>query len=229
VKAEGKSHPSGKKKLTLGIGLQPGPQNTKTRMTDAETIDLIKKGDPRGLNTAYEAFRSEFVHWLMKSQKCDKEDAREYYQAAILIVYDNIHAGKLDNLRSSLKTYLFGIGKNLVWQQYRDTQRQQAIGAEFYLQNHLQADDDEGKAMEMNLEIISHSFDQLGEPCHELLEQFYFHRKSMDEICVTMGYKNPESAKNQKYKCMERLRKMAFGSTKTTPTFQEPVMRIQNK
>jgi len=201
-------------------------------MTDAEIIELIKKGDPRGLNTAYEAFRSEFVHWLMKFQKWDNEEAREYYQAAILIVYDNIHAGKLDTLRSSLKTYLFGIGKNLVWQNYRTSQRQQAIGAEFYLQNYLQPEDEDGKSVEMNLDIISHSFNQLGEPCHELLEQYYFHRKSMDEICASMGYKNPETAKNQKYKCMERLRKMAFGAkpvTSTAPTFDQPVMRVQNK
>jgi len=202
-------------------------------MTDSEIIDLIKKGDPRGLNTAYEAFRSEFVHWLMKSHKCDNEDAREYYQAAILIVYDNIHAGKLDTLRSSLKTYLFGIGKNLVWQQYRNTQRQHAIGAEFYLQNYLQPEDEDGQGVEMNLEIISHSFNQLGEPCHELLEQYYFHKKSMDEICSSMGYKNSETAKNQKYKCMERLRKMAFGATSTVsttaPAFDQPIMRIQNK
>ena len=200
-------------------------------MTDSEIIDLIKKGDQRGLNTAYEAFRSEFVHWLMKSQKCEKDDAREYYQAAILIMYDNIHAGKLHNLRSSLKTYLFGIGKNLVWQQYRNTQRQQAISAEFYLQNYLQSEDEEGNITETNLDIISNNFNQLGEPCHELLEQFYFSRKSMDEICVSMGYKNPESAKNQKYKCMERLRKMSFSSpaTTTTPTFSQPVMKVQNK
>ena len=198
-------------------------------MTDAEIIDLIKLDNPKGLNTAYEAIRVEFVHWLMRSQKCGKEDAREFYQAAILILYDNIRAGKLDNLRSSLKTYLFGIGKNLVWQQFRSTQRQQAIGAEFYLQNYLQSDDDEGKTIEMNLEIVSQSFDQLGEPCHELLDQFYFHRKSMDEICVSMGYKNMETAKNQKYKCMERLRKMAFGATATISTFTQPVMKIQNK
>ena len=204
-------------------------------MSDAEIIELIKKGDPRGLNTAYEAFRSEFVHWLMKFQRCDNEEAREYYQASILIVYDNIHAGKLDTLRSSLKTYLFGIGKNLVWQHYRNTQRQQAIGAEFYLQNYLQPEDDDGKGAEMNLDIISNNFNQLGEPCHELLEQYYFHRKSMDEICASMGYKNPETAKNQKYKCMERLRKMSFGAAPTVtttapaPTFDQPVMRVQNK
>ena len=197
-------------------------------MTDAEIIDLIKKNDPRGLNSAYTAFREEFVHWLMKVQKCDKEDAREYYQAAILIVYDNIHAGKLDTLRSSLKTYLFGIGKNLVWQQYRNTHREQTLGAEFYLQNYLQQDMDPENSTEINLEIISQSFDQLGEPCHELLEQYYFKRKSMEEICTTMGYKNPETAKNQKYKCMERLRKMAFGNREAAP-FEQPIMKVQNK
>jgi RNA polymerase sigma-70 factor (ECF subfamily) len=202
-------------------------------MTDAEIIDLIKKGDPRGLNTAYEAFRTEFVRWLMKFQKCDNEEAREYYQAAILIVYDNIHAGKLDSLRSSLKTYLFGIGKNLVWQHYRTNQREQAVGAEFYLQNYLQPDEDGGKTTQSNLDIISQNFNQLGEPCHGLLEQYYFYKKSMDEICLSMGYKNSETAKNQKYKCMELLRKMSFGETvkvtTTAPPFDQPIMRVQNK
>jgi hypothetical protein len=32
-----------------------------------------------------------------------------------------------------------------------------------------------------------------------------------------MGYKNFETAKNQKYKCMERLRKMVFEITDTLP------------
>jgi RNA polymerase sigma-70 factor (ECF subfamily) len=144
-------------------------------------------------------------------------------------VYDNIHAGKLDTLQSSLKTYLFGIGKNLVWQQYRNSHREQAIGAEFYLQNYLQQDIDAENSTEVNLAIVSRSFDQLGEPCHELLDQYYFKRKSMEEICSKMGYKNPETAKNQKYKCMERLRKMAFENKEPISTFDQPVMKVSNK
>ncbi len=181
-------------------------------MTDAEIINLIKEEDPRGLSTAYEAFRSEFVHWLMRLQRCGNEDAREFYQAAILILFDNIKAGKLDELKSSLKTYLFGIGKNLVWQRYRTNHRQQVVDAEFYVKNYLLEDGDSQLDQEINLEIISRSYQQLGEPCHELLGYYYFGRKNMEEISAVMGYKNPETAKNQKYKCMERLRKMVFGS-----------------
>jgi RNA polymerase sigma factor (sigma-70 family) len=193
-------------------------------MTDNEIINLIKKEDPKGLSTVYEVFRSEFVHWLMKFQRCTNEDAREYYQAAILILYDNIHSGKLDTLRSTLKTYIFGIGKNLVAQRHRNKNRQQAIGAEFHLQNHLQQETDSENVYEINLEIVSQNFNRLGEPCHEILDQYYFHRKSMEEICVSLGYKNPETVKNQKYKCMERLRKMAFGTGAFPTTFDQPMM-----
>jgi RNA polymerase sigma-70 factor (ECF subfamily) len=180
-------------------------------MTDTEIINLIKKDDPLGLSTAYQAFRKEFIHWMMRFSKCGEEDAREYYQGAILIVYDNVHAGKLDTLQCSLKTYLFGIGKNLVMQQFRESNRQNALKAEYFVQNYLH-EDTEAYQAEVNLEIISRSFTKLGEPCHELLEQYYFKRKNMIQIASEMGYKNQETAKNQKYKCMERLRKMAFGN-----------------
>lgn len=186
-------------------------------MTDSEIINLIKKGDPQGLTTAYEVFRKEFIHWMMRFKKCGEEDAREHYQAAILIVYDNVHAGKLNDLQSSLKTYIFGIGKNLVMKQYRESNRENSFRAEYYVQNYLH-EDAESYQTDVNLEIISRSFNKLGEPCHELLEQYYFHRKNMIQIASEMGYKNPETAKNQKYKCMERLRKMAFGNTETLPS-----------
>ncbi|MFN3841267.1 MAG: RNA polymerase sigma factor [Cyclobacteriaceae bacterium] len=192
-------------------------------MTDAELINLIKNDDPRGLSTVYETFRSEFVHWIMRLQRCGNEDAREFYQASIIILYDNTKAGKLDGLRSSLKTYLFGIGKNLVWQRYRTNHRQQVLSAEFYLKNYLLEDGDSQLDQEINLEIISLTYEQLGEPCHELLGYYYFQRKNMEEISGLMGYKNPETAKNQKYKCMERLRKMVFKTLQSQPAESNPV------
>jgi DNA-directed RNA polymerase specialized sigma24 family protein len=61
---------------------------------------------------------------------------------------------------------------------------------------------------ENNLNLISRCFDQLGDPCHTLLDLFYYQKKSMEEITVELNYKNTDSAKNQKYKCIERLRKL---------------------
>ena len=106
-------------------------------MTDRELLQLIKDNDPQGLSSLYKTFRTEFIHWIIKFCRCSREDSQEYYQAAIMIVYDNVHAGKLSQLNSSLKTYLFGIGKNLAWNSYRQELRKQKAGAEFYLLNHV--------------------------------------------------------------------------------------------
>ena len=61
---------------------------------------------------------------------------------------------------------------------------------------------------ENNLSLVGKCFDQLGDPCHTLLDLFYYQKKSMEDITIELNYKNSDSAKNQKYKCLERLRKL---------------------
>jgi len=195
--------------MSSSTGLPSTATDTNSRMTDAELILLIKRDDPRGLSLVYELFRTEFIHWIIKFNRCGKEDAQEYYQASVMIVYDNIHQGKLESLQSSLKTYLFGIGKNLSWHHQRQEVRKQKAGAEFYLQAHVNEETrEEIFAQDNNLEIVRRSFNRLGDPCHTLLDLYYYKKKSMEEITEELQYKNTDTAKNQKYKCMERLRKM---------------------
>ena len=40
------------------------------------------------------------------------------------------------------------------------------------------------------------------------LEAYYYKKSSMQQICLSMGYKNADTAKNLKYKCLQRLKKM---------------------
>jgi DNA-directed RNA polymerase specialized sigma24 family protein len=49
---------------------------------------------------------------------------------------------------------------------------------------------------------------KLGDPCKQVLESYYYHRKSMQEIALWLGYKNEQTARNQKYKCLLRLREI---------------------
>ncbi len=50
----------------------------------------------------------------------------------------------------------------------------------------------------------------LGEPCKTIIEDFYIHNRSMQEICENFGYTNADNAKTQKYKCLQRLKKLFF-------------------
>jgi DNA-directed RNA polymerase specialized sigma24 family protein len=54
----------------------------------------------------------------------------------------------------------------------------------------------------------------LGEPCKSLLEAYYLQKKNMQDIAVSFGYTNADNAKNQKYKCLMRLKKIFFAHYK---------------
>jgi DNA-directed RNA polymerase specialized sigma24 family protein len=58
------------------------------------------------------------------------------------------------------------------------------------------------------------SLKSLGEPCKSLLEAYYFEKKNMVEIAEQFGYTNADNAKNQKYKCLMRLKKIFFAQYK---------------
>jgi len=66
----------------------------------------------------------------------------------------------------------------------------------------------------LEFQLMEKALMGLGEPCKSLLEAFYIQRKNMSEIAVSFGYTNPDNAKNQKYKCLIRLRKLFFSEYK---------------
>lgn len=180
-------------------------------MKDNNLIHLVKEGNSSGLSSLYEKYRNEYLGWIRKFSHCNEEDARELYQTTVLILYENILKGKVANLNSSLKTYLFAIGKHIVLQNYRKNNRYQQAKAEYMLEYHIlydQEDHEEVLEKEQDLDLVSRCLQQIGDPCHALLDLFYFHAKNMLEISIELGYKNPDTAKNQKYKCLERLRKI---------------------
>jgi RNA polymerase sigma factor (sigma-70 family) len=62
-----------------------------------------------------------------------------------------------------------------------------------------------------DFELMEQALVHLGEPCKELLESYYLRKKNMSEIAKEFGYTNADNAKNQKYKCLMRLKKIFFG------------------
>lgn len=176
-------------------------------MRDELTVQQIKSGDQKALSMLYESCRTEFLHWVQKDYHCPFDDAKDLYQVAVLIVYDNIQQGKLDHLTSSLKTYLFAVGKNLAHDRSRKMQKSLPFDQDQFLMM-LVEDESQNGTLEENVELVHVCLEKIGQPCKQLLEWYYFFRKTMDEITALMNYKNIDSAKNQKYKCMERLRKL---------------------
>ena len=72
------------------------------------------------------------------------------------------------------------------------------------------SDIEEAAQKEAAFDIMDRALNSLGEPCKSLLEAYYLNKKGMQEIAAEFGYTNSDNAKNQKYKCLIRLKKMFF-------------------
>jgi RNA polymerase sigma factor (sigma-70 family) len=177
-------------------------------MSENQILERIRLGGQSELGIIYEEYRSEFIQWITKEFQCSTDDSKDIYQLSILIFYDNVKSGKLEHLVSSIKTYLFGIGKNVARENMRKLQRNTPINQEKWLKEYLVDDAPNSPVEEDIFDTAQKALEKLGQPCQRLIELFYYEKKSMEEISSMMNYKNSETAKNQKCKCMARLRKL---------------------
>ena len=173
-------------------------------MNEKVIIEEIKNGNRSQLASIYRTYRSEFIAWLSSKFECSRDEAREIYQIAILALYENIVNEKLKHLNSSIKTYLFSIGKNK-FLEFRKAQNKFSHGIDF---GELDLKEISGweQEREQQLELMKNSVNHLGNPCKSLLELYYYHNMSLAEIAEQMSYKNTATVKTLKFKCMGRLR-----------------------
>ena len=82
-------------------------------------------------------------------------------------------------------------------------------------QEYLTVDDETEKNNERDIQFnkMGDALKLLGEPCKTIIEDFYINNRSMKEICEDFGYTNADNAKTQKYKCLQRLKKLFFQQT----------------
>ena len=176
-------------------------------MPPDETLKRLQSDGQKQLGLIYEKHREEFLRWVTKNFQCSTEDSQDIYQSTILIFYDNVRSGKLQHLVSSVKTYLFAIGKNIAREYLREGQRNKRLQQDKLLQAYFR-DDTDDQPDESFFDAASSALAKLDEPRRRLIELFYYERKSMEEISSILHYSNADTAKNQKCKSMVRLRRL---------------------
>jgi RNA polymerase sigma-70 factor (ECF subfamily) len=59
--------------------------------------------------------------------------------------------------------------------------------------------------------VVADLVEALGEPCKSILRYYYYKRFSMEAIAETMQYKNADTVKSQKVRCIKELQERARG------------------
>ncbi len=171
---------------------------------DKELIAGIREGNEEQVMRLYELYRSEFFSWSKKVFSLSQDEMADVFQETVIAFYYNVLNGKLNELTSSVKTYLFAIGKNQILKKIEKNNRLY-ITDDLPEVNTLQVGDDLFEASERQ-RVVAKLIDELGEPCRSILKMFYFKRFSMDAIAENLGYKNEHVVKSQKLRCFNQLK-----------------------
>jgi len=78
----------------------------------------------------------------------------------------------------------------------------------------VEEDVEEYEKRDLEFAMMEKAIGSLGEPCKSLIEAFYIQKRNMQDIASQFGYTNADNAKNQKYKCLMRLKKLFFAQYK---------------
>lgn len=173
--------------------------------SDQNIIDEIRSGNDEPLKALYRLYRKEFIAWAGNRYGANDEQAKDVFQDTVVAFYRNIHRGKLTTLTSTLKSYLFEIGKhkliNLLKRERRITYNDDS-----HLINRKENEDYMNEENEVHSQKqIREAIAKLPEDCQSVLKLFYFKEYDMDSIAREMGYKNADTAKSKKSVCMKKL------------------------
>jgi RNA polymerase sigma factor (sigma-70 family) len=168
-------------------------------------ITLLQKGDQRALEHVYELYRKPFLEFARKYLK-DTELIEDTYQDAVLALYENALKGKFKEMNSSIKTYLFAIGKYMIFKHLRKSNQQISLTVELPEDLEWESYDDE--SMQEQVILLEKYLEKLGEKCRQIIELSYYQQKSPEEITEFLQYPNKETLKSQKSRCLQHLKKM---------------------
>ena len=185
-------------------------------MKEEHNEEALLRGFARNERKAVEAiYKNSFnmVQSLIINNNGSAEDAKDIFQEAMIVLYEKVRAGNFE-LQCQIKTYIYSVSRRLWLKRLQQLSRftadihgvETAIPVEDDIEKHEKRD--------AEFEMMNKALNNLGEPCKSLLEAFYIKKKSMLEIASGFGYTNAENAKNQKYKCLMRLKKIFFDQYK---------------
>ena len=178
-------------------------QNLTTETHLAQLLAL-KSNNERALKDLYVANYKK-VERFVKDNSGSEEDARDIYQEAFIAMWRNIQLNKFNPVtENSIEAYLFQIAKYKWLDHLRSSAVKKTTTLSDHYENMMTFEELNDNDVQL-LTVIKEKFKQLGSSCRDLLTRFYYRKQSLKKIAAALDW-TEATAKNNKYRCMERLR-----------------------
>jgi len=184
----------------------------KGDINEKDLLQGLARSDRKAIETIYRE-NYNMIQSLIINNSGSTDDAKDIFQEAMIVLYEKVRSGSFE-LNCLIKTYVYSVSRRL-WLKRLQQMNHYAPALES-LQDTVPVEDEieENDRINNEFQAMDKAISSLGEPCKSLLEAYYLEKKNMQEIALSFGYTNADNAKNQKYKCLMRLKKIFFAKYK---------------
>lgn len=164
-------------------------------------IEKIRLGDLTELDKVYLEIKPQFLTYAQRQfRNIDIEDLEDIYQDTIIVFYNNITRGLLTEITSSLSAYIIQIGKIKLIQFSEKQQKSRELKNNFA--GNIITSEEYDNRIDQAVKFI---FSKMSDACKQILNLFYYEKKSMDEIALILDYKNADTVKSKKSRCISKF------------------------
>ena len=184
----------------------------KPESNEKALLKGLAQNDKKAIETIYKQHYN-MIQSLVVHNSGSADDAKDIFQEAMIVLYEKVRSGTFE-LNCLIKTYVYSVSRRL-WLKRLQQMNRYAPALE-NLKDTVPVDEEieENERINNEFQVMEKAIGSLGEPCRSLLEAYYLEKKNMQDIALSFGYTNAENAKNQKYKCLMRLKKIFFAQYK---------------
>ncbi len=178
-------------------------------LVNPSLIHILTNSNPKDISTLYYKYRAAFLNFG-KRYGANTDIMVDIYQEAFIVIRKHAIQGRLEQVDSSFKTYLFGIGKRMIYNYHKQRKHTVSLDSEIHIINDKVEEVDFDLADEPSIEqkLLRTFFNKLGKRCQEMLTLFYYRGLTIDEIAKKSGYENTNVVSSQKSRCLKQLKEI---------------------
>lgn len=182
--------------------------------SDEEIITGIQNNECTVIEYIYRSYYFEVRDWVSKSLSYHNNEIKDIFQDAMVAVFLNITKPGF-KLKSSFKTYLFSIVRNLLLVEFKIKTKNKLVDInensvlkEMYHSNEFlnELPTEFELVHEMKHGLFWQKFKTLAEDCKKIL-LMTISETNLNEMAVTLGFKSGNYVKKRRHFCKEYLKK----------------------
>ena len=172
-------------------------------MTEQEIFEGIARKDNKTFLYLYNQHQGMILRMVQKNNG-NEEDASDVFQEGLIGLWTNISKGTFQIQNSAkVSTYLYALCRNIWISKLRKKKTVYSLDDNPHLEIADEIDEMEQQHEQINQ--LEAQFKKLGDNCRKLLTLFYYQKTSLKIIAEQLDI-TEKTAKNNKYRCMQKLR-----------------------